>query len=103
MISFEVLKMKDVLISTISVLEHFRRELLLKQSPTTRLRTFVPVIGTHPPGKNSAGTTQPPPHPAYTNGILNLLRLASVTQKNRPLNMLSVNVQFIDLLMDYMD
>ena len=78
----------------------------------TRLRTFIPDTGTHPPGMTSqeqrgSGLTASAPvsdvsAPAYTNGVWSHLWLVSVAQKNKPSTMLSSNVQYIDLPMDCM-
>ena len=76
----------------------------------TRLRTFIPDTGTHPPGMTSqeqpgSELTASAPlsdvsAPACINGVWPPLRPVSVAQKNKPSTMLSSNVQPIDLLMD---
>jgi len=48
--------------------------------------------------RGSGLTTTAPP--AHTNGAWPLRQLVSLAQKNKPPNMLSFNVQFIDLPMD---
>jgi len=77
---------------------------------TTRLRTFISDIGTHPPEmalpiKRGTRLTASAPMsdvsaPAYTNGLWPLLRPVSESQKNKPPTMLSYNVQSTDLHMD---
>ena len=56
----------------------------LERLDKTRLRIFIPNIGTHPP--------------ACTNWAWPLLWPVSVAQKNKPLIMFSSNVQSINLL-----
>ena len=77
---------------------------------TTRLRTFIADISTHPPEmalpiKRGTRLTASAPMsdvsaPAYTNGLWPLLRPVSESQKNKPPTMLSYNVQSTDLPMD---
>jgi len=54
----------------------------------------------HPSSRN--GPAMNSVDPAFTNGVWFFLRLVGVAQKNRPLAILSSNVQSIELLMDWL-
>jgi len=81
---------------------------------TVRLHSFIPEIGSHPPGIALSRTGKERLNRlrtgirrfcsccAYTNGIWPLLHLGSVTWKNRPPTMLSFTVQFTDLSVECM-
>ena len=78
---------------------------------TTRLRTFIHEIGTHPElafqeQRGSDLTASAPVSdvytPAYTKGVWSLLRLVCVVQINRPLTILSSNFHSSDVHVDCM-
>ena len=80
---------------------------------TTPQNIFIPDTGTHPspewpsqeePGSGSIASAPVSnvSAPAFTNGVWPPLRHVSVAQRNKPLTMLSSNVQSTDLLIDCM-